>query len=294
MTIDEELSRRKKLTFEQAEGLEPLPRQLARTEITRELRAVLWDFIHHELYQSALANRHSWQFTEPWLGTLKYLHVFYQHRTEEFPDHANVKLKEIKSILENGSYSEIYGWLQAAIRKHRQPAFATRIGQILNYCRAPYRIIENVVFPIGSDAEAETISRAFTDLGSASFLGVREHLRAAAAELNEGDFANSVRESIHAVESVAKSLESTGDFSKALAKLESSARIHGALKAGFASIYGYTSDNPGVRHALLEKEASEVDEADALFMIGACASFVSYLINKARSAGLLSASHTSS
>jgi hypothetical protein len=32
---------------------------------------------------------------------------------------------------------------------------------------------------------------------------------------------------------------------------------------------------------------ANVDETDALFMIGACAAFVSYLIGKARSADLL-------
>jgi len=33
---------------------------------------------------------------------------------------------------------------------------------------------------------------------------------------------------------------------------------------------------------------AKVDEADALFMIGSCAAFVSHLVNKARAAGLLS------
>jgi hypothetical protein len=82
-----------------------------------------------------------------------------------------------------------------------------------------------------------------------------------------------------------KVLEPTGDFSKALAKLESKVKMHGALKSGFSSIYGFTSDEKGIRHALLEADAPAVDETDALFMIGACAAFVSYLINKARNAG---------
>ena len=69
--------------------------------------------------------------------------------------------------------------------------------------------------------------------------------------------------------------------------MERSARIHGALKSGFLSLYGYTSDEKGIRHALLEKDAPSADETDALFMMGACASFVSYLINKARAADLL-------
>jgi threonine/homoserine efflux transporter RhtA len=38
---------------------------------------------------------------------------------------------------------------------------------------------------------------------------------------------------------------------------------------------------------LLQASAPKVDETGVLFMLGACASFVSYLINKARAAGIL-------
>jgi hypothetical protein len=41
------------------------------------------------------------------------------------------------------------------------------------------------------------------------------------------------------------------------------------------------------RRVLLDLASAKVDETDALFMIGACAAFVSYLINKSRAAGLL-------
>jgi hypothetical protein len=44
----------------------------------------------------------------------------------------------------------------------------------------------------------------------------------------------------------------SGDFAKALARLEASAKIHGALKSGFGSIYGFTSDEKGIRHPLLD------------------------------------------
>jgi hypothetical protein len=64
-------------------------------------------------------------------------------------------------------------------------------------------------------------------------------------------------------------------------------RIHPALGKGFGSLYGFTSDEKGIRHALLDEPAAQVDETDALYMLGSCASFVSYLINKARHEGLL-------
>jgi hypothetical protein len=72
-----------------------------------------------------------------------------------------------------------------------------------------------------------------------------------------------------------------------LAKLDAKVGIHGAMRAGFASLYGSTSDEKGIRHALLEVPAASVDKTDALFMIGACAAFVSYLLSKAHAAGLI-------
>jgi hypothetical protein len=59
------------------------------------------------------------------------------------------------------------------------------------------------------------------------------------------------------------------------------------MKAGFMSLYGFTSDEKGIRHPLLEKGIAAVDDIDAVFMIGGGAAFVSYLINKARATGLL-------
>jgi hypothetical protein len=133
----------------------------------------------------------------------------------------------------------------------------------------------------------ETLKRAFADLAATEFHGARAHLRNAAEELTTGRYADSIRESIHAVESVARTLAQDGKLSNALAKLEQSAKIHGGMKAGFNSLYGYTSDEQGIRHAHLNEPTAQPDETDALFMIGACAAFVSYLIGKARSAGLL-------
>jgi hypothetical protein len=86
---------------------------------------------------------------------------------------------------------------------------------------------------------------------------------------------------------VVRTLEPRGDFAKALSRLDAKVKIHGAMKAGFGNLYGFSSDESGIRHPLLELPAANVDETDALFMIGACAAFVSYLINKSRAAGLL-------
>jgi hypothetical protein len=147
-----------------------------------------------------------------------------------------------------------------------------------------------VGIPIGSDAERETLARAFADVAAFEFHGARAHLRNAGSELTAGNYGPSIRESIHAVEAVARVLESRGQtLGPALSKLEKSVRIHPALRNGFSSLYGFTNDEKGIRHALLDEPVAQVDETDALYMLGSCAAFVSYLINKARQAGLLDA-----
>ena len=124
-------------------------------------------------------------------------------------------------------------------------------------------------------------------MDTSEFHCARAHLRNAAFHLTAGNFTDSVRESIHAVKSVSRTLDPSADLSKALARLEQKSSIHAAMKKGFTSLYGYASDENGIRHALLDAGEAKVDEADALFMIGACAAFVSYLLNKARTNGLL-------
>jgi hypothetical protein len=193
---------------------------------------------------------------------------------DEYDNQFKSHLPRLKTIFAKGDHVAVYGWLQWVLRRRERPyGLERQIGWTL----------EN------QHAELATLERAFADLAAAEFRGARAHLQKASGELTQGRYADSVRESIHAVESVVRVLEPSGDFSKALAKLEAKFRIHGALKSGFGSLYGFTSDEKGIRHALLEAGAPAVDETDALFMIGACAAFVSYLINKARSARLLSA-----
>jgi hypothetical protein len=281
---------RKNLTFEQAEGVQPIPPQLKLKELSRGLRAALW----HELFQSLSASAQRGfersYLGEPWIIILRDMHALRDQRaSDEFSTDFLEHIEKIKHIILEGNYVQVFGWLQWVLRhQYCPPGLVTKVAAALERERAAYRVVDgNTICPIGSEAELATIQRAFVDLADTEYHGARAHLRKAAAELTAGKFADSVRESIHAVESMAKSLEPSGELSKALAKLEESIKIHGAMKSGFGSLYGYTSDHEGIRHALLNAEESQVDEADALFMIGACAAFVSYLVNKGRAAGLI-------
>ncbi len=280
---------RKQLTFAQAEGAEPLPAQLKLKEMSRRLRAILWLVIYRSFEQHTIRVGARPSFISPWDVIFYSMHVDREEgMIDDFQNDFNVLTQKTRILIETGDYVAVFGWIQYVLRFGPPRDFAKQIQGALEQARAAYRVVDgDTIMPIGSEAERETIERAFADLAMTEFHGARKHLRNAAEALTGGKSADSIRESIHAVESVVRVLEPEGDFAKALAKLDTKTKIHGALKRGFNSIYGFTCDKEGIRHPLLDDAVSNVDETDALFMIGACAAFVSYLINKARAAGLL-------
>jgi len=52
---------------------------------------------------------------------------------------------------------------------------------------------------------------------------------------------------------------------------------HQAFNAAINQLYGYTSDEEGIRHALLEGKEADVGLDEALFFYNACAAFCGYL-----------------
>jgi hypothetical protein len=73
------------------------------------------------------------------------------------------------------------------------------------------------------------------------------------------------------------------NFSRALAKLASRIGMHSAMQAALSKLFSYTSDEDGVRHAIVD--APGVDFAEAKFLLVACSAFVNYLIAKSDGLG---------
>lgn len=67
-------------------------------------------------------------------------------------------------------------------------------------------------------------------------------------------------------------------------EVEKKIELHPALKEAFNKLYGYTSNADGIRHALLEEDT--LDFEDAKFMLVSCSAFINYLHPKASKAGL--------
>jgi len=284
---------RKKITFEQAEGLAPLPSQLKPKVVSKELRALLWHMIYSSLEDDIIKPEYMEPFiTGKWETILRTKHVMRDHgMTDEFTRNPDFHIKELKAVYSKGNYAEVLGLTEWFLRqKSCPPELKHTVHAALVRSRAAYRLIDgDTIVPIATEEEANALQQAFSDLRTSEFNGARTHLKNAATSLMSGKAADSVRESIHAVESVARVLAPKDKLSDALAELAARTNMHKGMRAAFGSLYGYASEEQGIRHPLLAEGDAKVDEADALFMIGACAAFVSYMIAKGRAAGIVGA-----
>lgn len=279
---------RKTLTFEQAEGAHPLPTRLDRKQVSPRVRATLWAILEEQIRtEERLYNR----IGTIWTTILRNEYAFHQGLPiDEFKNNYNEHYVRLKRLLMTGSYVELFGFLQWVIRDANTPEeFITEIADGLIWSQAAYRLVDgDTLVPVSDPLVTQALERALDNAGSSGLTAAHAHLRHALDRLASDQYANSVRESIHAVEAVALRLDpDSKTLGDALTKLEKIGTIHVAMKRGFSALYGYTSDERGIRHSLIEGEAAKVDEADALFMLGACAAFVSYLIAKGQAAGLI-------
>ena len=146
-----------------------------------------------------------------------------------------------------------------------------------------YRFINQQVSPISDDNEVKTIENALSI--SAQFKSARDHIEKAhglLADRDNPDYENSIKESITAIEALCEIVTGERGANASLGKLlkhleNKGIVIHSALRSAFNSLYGYTSDANGIRHAGdIGGPASTFEEAK--FMVVSCSAFINYLI----------------
>ena len=215
---------------------------------------------------------------------------FFENRADEIPGYGyrnGVDTESVKEYIKewyfDAEWFEKYDFIEflsPIVKKVFRIDFAHVVNQTLERESAGYRIVENKVVQITSEEEVSAIEEAIDNSSN----NVETHLRTALELLSKRespDYRNSVKESISAVEAFCISM--TGDnkatLGKALKKIEATHNIHKAYKSAFSSLYGFTSDSSGIRHALLEDD-QVVTMEDAKFMLVSCSAFINYLSAK--------------
>ena len=157
--------------------------------------------------------------------------------------------------------------------------YKAEINELFQREYVGYRFIDGEITPISDDIEVAEIEKSL----DIEFQGCKSHIKKALGFLSDRenpDYKNSIKESISAVESICQIIaqNSKATLGEALKKLEEhGVKIHEAMKKSFSSLYGYTSDEGGIRHCEGMFE-SNVTFEEAKFMLVSCSAFVNYLI----------------
>ena len=224
---------------------------------------------------------------------------FYKVPVDELPAYNLRRRDWLKARFYDLPWYEVYDYVEFIVEWYeranvRQKFRKDRLLAIFNHMfeeeLSGYRFVGGELAPLSSPAEVASIESALSTTSATGLAGAHAHISSALrllAKRPDPDYRNSIKESISAVEALAKQLgtsESQG-LAGALAELGKKVPLHGGLRAGLLSLYGYTSDEGGIRHAMLEEPDLGYD--DAKYMAVACSAFINYLAAKAQKAGLL-------
>jgi len=118
------------LTFAQAERASPLPTQLKRTDVSQELHAVLWKYIHDEIKGSAESDGFVWYLRIPWSHILEQVHVYHDHQLVSRGLSTQLKpaLQGVEKVFSSGDYLAIYGWLQFVLSIYHPTGFVKKFS----------------------------------------------------------------------------------------------------------------------------------------------------------------------
>ena len=280
----------RELTFSQAQGHEELPGPLQLEELPSEARTHIWNVFY--LFIDATKGSAYPDFPDVWVAggweeILHAKHLWHDNLPlDEWDNSFEHHRTSLRRSIETLTFNQVFDLTQFVLRHPKcPPGFIDEMKRAFALSRLAYTIDEAeppTIIPAVTDVEGRTVVESMQTLRRAGLDGSAAHLRKAAECINGNDWAGSIRESIHAVESVARQLDpkASNDLGPALASLEKRGALHPALKEAFTKLYGYTSNEQGVRHAMLDKSSANVGMDEAVFMLGACASFSSYLWRK--------------
>ena len=206
--------------------------------------------------------------------------AYFKKPLDQLDDNWNKVYGHLREYFFSCEWYEIYDFLEFVTSNYERyqfkDDFIAACNRVLEKEISAYRFVDGLISRITEQQEVDEIEHALeTALGP-----VRTHLRRALELLSSRetpDYRNSIKESISAVESLAAIAAGAnkGTLGKLIKKLEDEIQLHPALTTAFSSLYGYTSDEGGIRHALMESESVRFD--DAKFFLVVCSAFINFV-----------------
>ena len=279
-------------SFSQRYGYEPLPEPMRLEELSSDLRREIWNEVREFLLEKRSHGYGIYFFDEQ---TNRLIERVIGRYTERPSDTISTNCEEVLTTFKNSiltdKFNRVLDLIEIMVNDRDMTEDFVKCADLFEQSGAAYWLDTSqrpyCFVPRGSKEQGEATQQAIETICENNFDGAAGHLRQATEHLNAQQYADSIADSIHAVESVARMIdpEASETLGPALDSLEKGGLLkHAALKAAFKKLYGYTSDEQGIRHSLLDQDSAAVGLDEAMFMFGACASFAAYLAEKHRQA----------
>ena len=278
------------MKFSQRLGMKPIKTAIQIDSMDSDLRTSLWNSFHQFYLQTDSSSMIYEPEFESFLKSL--WHNFFKIPIDTLCDDVNKTIKFIIDWFFKSEWYDVYDFIEF-ISGEKYPVNSFEFRKYCNYMLerelSAYRFVDELITKITDENELKEIEDAINNSMKTKLAGVHLHLKSALAKLSDRkvpDYRNSIKESISAVEAISQIItgDSKAELGQALKVLEQNVGLHNALKKGFMAIYGYTSDEGGIRHAMLEEDT--IDFEDAKFMLVSCSAFVNYLIMKSAKSGI--------
>jgi hypothetical protein len=275
--------------FSLRKGLIDISKTIQINDIDETLRNSLWNILYQNIFyrydESKNDQFYNWERKDEFLDnfTESLWRDFFYSPLNLKPSSKATQLSAIFKKYNAYKWNEIYDFIEYVLNYVNSDNLNNAINDELSRKLSGYRFVGGVITDITSKQEIELLEETLND---DTFPAVKSHLRRALELLSDKqnpDYRNSIKESISAVESLAQAI--TGDpkatLGKALDKLEmcgKKIKIHPALRSAYSSLYGYTSDEGGIRHAMTSE--LNLSPEDAKFFLLICSAFINYVKSK--------------
>ncbi len=231
----------KRLSFSQAHGYEELPAPLKLEELSDEARTQIWNLLYLSLKQCEQRHEpYGASVDGAWGRILQRMHCFHDNRAlDDWSGDFRKNRMMLRSHIESDPFNHVFDRLQFIIRDRERPhGLALGLSRIFERCGLAYVIDKGpppTIIPAATHEEGVALTQSLQCLRKAGLDGSAAHLRNAGQKINNHDPAGAIRESIHAVESVARQIDpkASKTLGPALKSLEEHGKMHPALKVAF-------------------------------------------------------------
>jgi hypothetical protein len=267
------------MLFSERNGhLAPL-KALAPDEISVNLRNSLWNEVSEWVQSKPIKELCTTLWKEYYKKPIDRIPFRYHDAMEGF----STAWDEVRDKFFKSDWHAVYDFLEFLIQTDRYIDLERRVDRVLKRELTAYRIINKQFVQITDQFELDSLAESM--VSSNKFKPVSDHIESSLKHLSRRenpDYRNSIKESISAVEAMAKIISNNpkASLDDALKAVESTHGLHGGLRKGYSALYGYTSNADGIRHALMAEP--NLSQADAKYFLIACSSFVNYLKSLAK------------